>query len=426
MPYQHERAGYRGLHHFVEHHHTSAWHTWHPDLHTAQALPSPLACIPSAWHPQTIVAIDGSVVPVSLPHHRLVTVGAWTVSALTIDWQKLQSYDQHRPVDPITMRGCTHDATFAGVLPSGIVCDATEQTAPTMFRQYLPKLLSITQLSDAHETLLDTYATLYHHRIAQTRHQRCPWWYVGCCQRLSSLTMPQCPCMEHRPLYSTDALRLHESYTRQGMTMTVWNETMRVLEHLWLLHHIRTMVAQKRWEQLATTVWMMDGPLALFGSAGWLSRAIRTELRAIQHDSSSHTMSELLILGIEKTGAFVDGFATLDSITPLPPMTLIPVDDAFIASYRIRRQSQRQYGRNTYYGQKYLYKTSTGQRIVFTIADTHTPQQTVHPRLADALATIEATRSVQYPNGLLPIVMVHAEVALAKTATTQILQSIVQ
>ena len=237
MPYQHERAGYRGLHHFGEQTHTSAaWRHWHPADQLANAIPPALACIPSDWQPRSIVAIDGSMVPVPLPSNPLIHLGAWTVSAITLDWIQIDHLNYQRPIDPVALRACMESTTLSGVLPSGLLEDANNQPAPVMLREYIFRLLSNTQHPDAQESLLTTYAMLYHHRFPRTqRFQRCPWWQLGCSHRVTHITTGPCSCADQRAFYQTDALRLHERYTRVGINMTVWNETMRVLEHLWFV-----------------------------------------------------------------------------------------------------------------------------------------------------------------------------------------------
>jgi len=239
-----------------------------------------------------------------------------------------------------------------------------------------------------------------------------------------------CHCSSQQTLYSTDALRLHERFPLYGSFQTVLVETMRVVEHLWLVHHLRCYEHQQRWQEIQATAFMLDGPLALFGSAGWLSRAIRDELRRITaaarvalDDPSFH----LVLFGVEKTGQFVEYFRLLDAHHQLPTETLWLLDDAMIKQTITGSHSERAYGRNTYYGRKLFYKSSRGQRFVLTLlGDEVDPDKTVtpddYPRLADSVNIIETVSSSRYPDALVPLVHAHMEAALPKHVAAALLR----
>ena len=58
---------------------------------------------------------------------------------------------------------------------------------------------------------------------------------------------------------------------------------------------------------------VLDGPLAVFGHPAWLSHAIYHELKRINETTRKVIDNDLLLIGVEKSGAFVDHYEVLDA-----------------------------------------------------------------------------------------------------------------
>jgi hypothetical protein len=133
---------------------------------------------------------------------------------------------------------------------------------------------------------------------------------------------------------------------------------------------------------------------------------------------------DLLIIGIEKTGTFVNHFEAIDTTKDgisdkFPKQSALLLDDNYIKKNIIFRESDKPYGQDTYFGRKFFYKTELGQRIVASVA-TYSEEQsnirTANPnqfsRLADVMNLLDKLFSSRYPDALSPLVSAHAEAAI--------------
>ena len=80
---------------------------------------------------------------------------------------------------------------------------------------------------------------------------------------------------------------------------------------------------------------VLDGPLAVFGPPAWLSAAISSELKRINREVRRLTGNDLILLGVEKSGEFVNHFEELDNTeTPgeflFQPRTYMLLTDSYI------------------------------------------------------------------------------------------------
>ena len=229
---------------------------------------------------------------------------------------------------------------------------------------------------------------------------------------------------------------------------------MQVLERLWLVHILRGFEAKGYLQLLKNFAFVLDGPLAVFGQPAWLSQSIKEELKRLNEAAKPYTYGhDMLIIGIEKTGAFVTHFEQL-ALTPqdeasskeagipfnqlsayhmnnslIPPQTACLLTDEYIKRNIIYSESTRPYGRQTYFGRKFFYRTKSGARIVASLpflTDYHEnlklakPDQ--YPRLADAMALFDQLVSSRYPNSLSPIVAAHAEAAIPLNLGKKVLE----
>ncbi len=125
-------------------------------------------------------------------------------------------------------------------------------------------------------------------------------------------------------------------------------------------------------DQLGRLVFVLDGPLGVFGPPAWLSAAISAELKDINELYRKKSGTDLLILGIEKTGTFVTHFDQIDQtekpgVPRFEPRSYLMLTDKYIKSRISLSDSQKRYGVDTYFGRKFFYKSSTGGRIVASL-----------------------------------------------------------
>jgi hypothetical protein len=396
-----------------------------------------VADIPSnAWFPSWLLAVDGSHAEVAVQNGYPQAEASYvTVASVLIDLDKVRVLDQQRPVDPREFRTTEQADSIDGALPSCNVIFEGEDSAKASLRRGLFDIFANHAMSPDRESLLDTYEALLAYK-PMARDQHCP--NENCPIRGTYARGKGrfgCVCSEQRPLYSTDALRIHEGMNLEGTNGAMFAEIMQVLERVWIVHFLRTLEQEKWLPLLRDVAIVLDGPLAVFGHPAWLSQAIREELYRINEVVRRLTGGlDILWLGIEKTGQFVQHFEDLDqqeggSSGNIPRQTAVLLDDAYIKRHIIFSQSDKPYGQDTYFGRKIFYKTRSGARIVASLPFLNEDQRDMtradpdqYPRLADALGLIDQLVSSRYPNALAPLVAAHAEAAIPLNLGNQVLQ----
>lgn len=382
------------------------------------------------WVPDFVLAIDGSYAEVPVDNGYPGAKAAYiTVAAVLLKLKLMRELDTARPVDPRLFRETRSTDPVDAVLPGCNITFAGELNPRASLRRGVLELFASQQAFDTGETLLDTYHVLLGHKPA--KEQKCPYGEDcghsspdGAYQRGTDTYL--CPCPLNLPLHSTDALRFHERFNPVGENGAVFSEIMQVIERLWLVHVLRGMEARGHLNALSRLAVVLDGPLAVFGQPAWLSGAISTELARLNDSLRAATGNDMLIVGVEKTGVFVDHFERLCAAAdagqiPLSimPQTAMLLSDDYIRKQIIFSEGTHPYGAATYFGRKLLYRTKSGARIVASLPflapdhrDLTTAQPAQYPRLADALNLFDALISSRYPNALVPIALAHSEAAI--------------
>lgn len=445
MPYEGEFAQYKPLHRIVQ---SDSVQLLLSDCQLAPDEPAPSAVEhidyipPSPWSPTYVVAVDGSHAEVSVRNgFPGAEVSYITVASVLVDVAKRKELDQHRPVNPQEFAKTQDAESIDCALPGCNVILKGEMSAEASLRRGLYDVLGRFRMSPHGETLLDTYQALLTYKPSSST-QRCPYEVLGECHLPHSLFKAAkgsytCPCSAARTLYSTDALRIHEGMVPAGTNGALFAEIMQVLERLWLVHVLRTMEANNWLSSLRRIAFVLDGPLAVFGHPAWLSQAIRQELYRLNELVKRATRGQdLLLIGVEKTGEFVEHLARLDSYQDgttgrFPAGSTSLLTDGYIKSRIIFSNSTKPYGQDTYFGRKFFHRTPSGALVVASLpflSDEHrdvtTAKPEQFPRLHDALALLSDLVSSRYPNALTPLVAAHSEAAIPLHLGNKVLEQL--
>ncbi len=427
MPYENERANYEPLRRIAENPRVKKLLSSYSVRQRPQEQTESLTLLDvsqiaqSDWLPTWILAIDGSFLTVPVANGFPGAEAAYlTIASVMLDAAKLRELDQQRPVEPKVFRSTQETEALDDLLPGRNFVYEDDASAKVSFRRALFNLLAAKKMSEDGESLLDTYEALLKYKPKSD--QSCP--YEDCPVDLSYTPhngVYTCGCREKRTLYSTDALRIHERMNPDsGSNDRIYSEVMQVIERLWVVHILRTL-EQKRWlTSLKRLAILIDGPLAVFGQPAWISQAISAELKRINTHVREATGKDILLLGIEKSGEFVEHFAQIDqNEQDFPKSTVALLTDQYIKQNIYFSDSIKPYGVGTYFGRKFFYKTRSGARIVATLPyldDSHSDwlqaQVNQFPRIAEATALLDELISSRYPNSLQPIVAAHAEASI--------------
>jgi len=209
-----------------------------------------------------------------------------------------------------------------------------------------------------------------------------------------------------------------------------------VWERLLLIHIIKCFERRGWLSSLKRLAFVLDGPLALFGHPAWMSAAVSLELKRLNELVAAETGRDLLLLGIEKTGTFVDHFEEIDQTETsgqllFPPRSCFLPSDNYIKRRVIYSTSDKRYGADTYFGRKVFYKTATGARIVANIPFLSDDQDSIqssdiepYGQLPASCALLDKLISSRFKNALSPIVTAHAAAAIPLNLGAKVLQQL--
>jgi hypothetical protein len=389
--------------------------------------------------PRLVVAIDGSNAEVPVVNgYPGAKIGYCTVASVLIDLALIEKLDTERPVDPQKFRETEKASTIDAALPGSNIVTRRQTSARVSFREEFYDLFQNTILDEEDRVpLIDTYEALL--RLKPPDNQKCPYLETNDCQGLVKIPPGtiQCPTCK-QPVFSTDALRIHERFNDLGANGETFGYVMQVWERVLLIHLLRCFEKRNMLKRVDKIAFFIDGPLAVFGPPAWLSAAISDELKRINTIVKKETAKDLIIVGIEKTGEFVNHFDEIDQTENAgqllyPPGSFTLLTDDYIKKRIHQSSSKRPYGQDTYFGRKFFYKSKSGARIVASIPFLSPEQDTIttdninlYPRFSTVCLLLDKLVSSRYNNAVTPLVSAHAEASIPLNLGTKVLKQLAQ
>lgn len=440
MPYEGEFAAYRPLRRIAETERVKQLlgraRVYQPSAATPAVQPVPAPAV-DADLPGLVVAIDGSAAEVPVKNgYPGAHVGYCTVASVLLNLREVDRLDAARPIDPKSFRKTEQPATIDAALPGSNVVVRTHTSARDSFREALYETFNDVIVDEDDRTnLLATYEALLAYK-PMTRPPVCPYDYDGCAEHLNPpVGASSCACSKRRPIYSTDALRIHERFHDAGSNGEAFGEVMSVWERILLVHLLRCFERKKWLDNLVEIAFFMDGPLAVFGHPAWLSAAMSAELKRLNVLVLEQTGKHLLIVGIEKSGTFVSHFDEIDKTetgeSRFPARSFLFPTDKYIKDRIIFSTSTKRYGEDTYFGRKLFYKTASGARIVANIPFLTDAQDTLstddislYPPFGKVCSLLDKLVSCRFPNSVSPIISAHAHAAIPLELGAKVLQQL--
>jgi hypothetical protein len=389
--------------------------------------------------PDFVIAVDGSDYEASIDEKLPSTkVGYVKASSVLISLQQFGALRDGRFVDPFKVAMLQNNNTaLTFVLPSANIRWQGKNAVRESFRALLDQQLlgEKTRFSE-NDYRSSLRTTLFH--LASRRpgemgtgdpHKlkiyRCPT-----CSR-GPITIEDIPEQQSCPfcnaeIYPSDCLRIWEEVNDYQSNLAAINRFMLVLEHLLPIHYIRYFYEHAAPALLANMAFFMDGPLAIFGTAAWMHRSIMVYLDEINQRLRKYHLKPLLIIGLQKNGQVVDHVSLIDRF--LPNNRLFAIDDKYRYKYILasRDPSRNGFGFETYYGQDFIFKTTSGRSFVFAL---HYPYNTKdltgkdfikekvkyqnYLQLPRAIRLITHFESDLYKNAVVPIALAHRYTAIS-------------
>jgi hypothetical protein len=394
---------------------------------------------PDAPLPSLVLAIDGSHAEVDVRNgYPGAKIGYCSVASVILNLAEMDRLDASRPISPIDFRRTEEPSSDASALPGCNVITRDHKSAKDSFREAAFELFHDAIIDEEDNTrLLATYQALLAYK--PTNNITCPFTHLGC-ERDVTITqnLGTCACELRKPLYPTDALRIHERFNDEsgsngeafGLVMTTW-------ERLLLIHLLRCF-EQRNWlDRLNSIAFFLDGPLAVFGPPAWLSAAISSELQRLNTLVRAQTGSDVIIVGIEKSGNFVAHFEEIDrredGSQHFQPGSYFLPTDGYIKERIIFSDSMKRYGADTYFGRKFFFKTHSGARIVANVPflsaaqdSLTTDSPTAFQKFGTVCALLDKLVTSRFPNALGPIVSAHAQASIPLHLGQKVLKQLAQ
>ena len=365
--------------------------------------------------PEWMMSFDGSTHEVAARQEYPSTrIGYVQVAGVLVHLEELLSQERAHLVDPAVIRSTMKEALHSMVLPCSNVCRKDMPTVRDSWRAEVYEIFRDYTVEDI--PLLDVFMLLVtfsdKNKNGSIALARCSA-AEGCTAK--DLIVPregtQCQSCNGQ-LFPTDALRLHEEVSEEHSNATSLGRLMTVLEHVTLVAYLR-FLSQQQPRVLGTVGFVLDGPLALFGPQAWLHTPILAFLSDLESSLANEKLGFPILVGVEKGGQFANHAAAIADRIAQGSLMRLPDDYIYQHILTFRASPNAPFGRDTYYGQKFFYKTRQGQMLTITIPKRMPPvappdDPTKYPILANTLTLLDRLGTNLHEDALIPVALAHS------------------
>jgi hypothetical protein len=237
-------------------------------------------------------------------------------------------------------------------------------------------------------------------------------------------------------IYASDCLRIWEEISDLGSNQNALTRFMNVIEHIFAIHYIRVIQnanPQSFVDVLSNICFFIDGPLAIFGNSAWIHSSIMKYLNEINEVMNSHGKSPIMVLGLLKSGDVYDYMQLVEK--SLPQNTIYCLEDDFRYKYITfdKAPSASTFGSETYYGQDFLFKTTSGRTFAFNVPYPFKDKQNKaifkcekanisnYTNIGAYTKLIEDFECDLYENAVVPIALAHKYTAISLIPGSKVL-----
>ncbi|MFJ5835170.1 hypothetical protein ACIQGO_00055 [Streptomyces shenzhenensis] len=230
-------------------------------------------------------------------------------------------------------------------------------------------------------------------------------------------------------LYPTDVLRGYEEFADDGENLLTLTRAMNMAERLLLISYIDGFYRVEP-RRLSQGIFITDGPLAVYGPAAPMKSRFLEYWNQLCVALEQRDLAPPLLVGIEKSGRFVDHARVIGS--HIPNGHVMMLDTPYINRYVTNQKPEHHYGKDEFYGRRFIYKTTTGEMLVVTVPrvpgghpyekprwqDNGTyikgPSEEFesYPTLKVTLEALDLMQTQLYPNAVIPVALAHSASSL--------------
>jgi len=401
----------------------------------------------STWLPEHIRCIDGGIyvspeagvrTPGSVAYVRIVS--------LRLAAKEYQDIGSGSTIDPDGLANMGSDfKSYNYILPVGATTMGESNSPFESYRAQTHAILSDPRYryrpGDSDTGLMGTVA-----RLSQMRTGDMGEYHPG-------KVCIECPVCRHSPVlvhwdqpsdicgqcgaivYGADVLNLWVEVNDYMNDAQPAKRAMNTFERIALVHELRETV-EKCPDQLGTTCFISDGPLAIFGPSHWLNVPLLNFVHQIYSLSEDICGKRPLILGIQKGGDLVDH---AKSVLPILPVGSVM---ALYDDYRRRYVKgdhyipERGFGYGSYYGGDFIYVSELGDLYVFSLPFPFTREKvgdhfgmfnsmaTAYQELPRATQFIDAYRCDMFRGAIVPIVLANDLASIGESGSGKVLDAL--
>lgn len=342
----------------------------------------------------------------------------------------MEDQRQERFVDPVALNRALNSALISYDLPVAGAYLREGMSIQDSWRESIWRLFQIkrVEVNRLDQSLLQLLLLLHGRpgAPALSLSVDCPHRHCQLSKVAVGAAGADCPLCGGR-LLPTDMLRIFEEVVDDGTNQEPLGRLTQVVELLVVVGLATLLWEQSRDALLRSTLFVMDGPMAMYGPPAKLrARA----LEYFQQMSAAAPGAAPHLCGIEKTGIVADYARTLARHDVLKPRDLLIMDHEVIAAMT-NANNPIAYGSETYWGRKFIYRARDGRVVVFTVLprtgppyDDHggQPDPAAYPSLPAILDVIDRTGSSMYRDGIIPVALAHSKAAYPIGVGTDVLR----
>ncbi len=387
----------------------------------------PLEELPQIGDPGDVdfsITVDGSDTEVEATrNHPTVKVGYLRVAGSMVQLDAFRSLGHGRYIDPRRVHQAQTKYAFDVALP-GSQLARPGMTGVDTWRCELDAFLASARFdSSTKMTLADGLLALH-----GTRGKPAPRIPLRVCPSCGMKSKDEttitvnanggtCPSCNDQ-LYLADALRSHEEYNAEGSNFTPLGRVMTAAERLMTLCYLN-FFADSAPEVLRHTIFITDGPLAMFGPLAPLKRRFQEHFSDLSSWCSDQGIVAPLIVGVEKSGAFVEHAEQIKDL--IPAGHVMRLTNSYINRISGRPETNK-YGIDEFYGRRFIYRPRAGDPLVITVlpATGLAPYEggseiegwDAYPTLRLICEVLDSLRTRMYQHAVIPVALAHSAAAL--------------
>ena len=337
-----------------------------------------IECSASGDYPNNIIGLDSNFYEANIRKDIPFTnVGFVKVSNVLMKKKEVEDLSDSKFLDPFKVAKINkNNESYVFVFPSSNILYKGQSNVRDGFRFKLEESFkNMKSEADEDSSLFQTLFWLFENKKSNIGSKEI---YLDSCPnckekniKILNINVEQfCPYC-HNQVYATDCLRIWEEVKEDSISnQSALSRFSNVIKTVFLAHYLRMIKLKNSTNYLKVlndTMFVLNGPLAVFGNPAWVHGGIMKIIYDINTELKSNGYKQLMIIGMPQYSEILS-YANLIG-KHIQKNSILCISDAFRAKYIsfTKQVSSSTFGSETYYGQDFIYKTSKNKIKAFSI-----------------------------------------------------------